>query len=227
MRLRSCGAESGRTHAAAVHGDGCGDQGDGVRPVSAAGVHARLLRSLSLFETSPVFCWSFFGAVMLSSKWFLGHVQVRIDSERSPRENFPRKSKAAAGGRKIGAHLTEREREGEKKERKERKKESEGFFQRSLHLDDLVYDFRTQQVLDNQNRDTEGNLRKVAQTRPDQHSTAQHRPAQHRPAQTSTAQHSTALHCTGQTRTDQDRPGQNTPNRANRPDIPDTPNRPN
>ena len=34
-------------HAAAKHGDDCGDQSDGVRPGSATGVHARLLRSLS------------------------------------------------------------------------------------------------------------------------------------------------------------------------------------
>ena len=41
-------------HAAAKNGDGCGDQGEGVRPRSATDVHARLLRSLSQFEASPV-----------------------------------------------------------------------------------------------------------------------------------------------------------------------------
>ena len=45
-RLRCCGAESGCTLAAARHGDGCGDQGDGVRPGSATDVQARLVRSL-------------------------------------------------------------------------------------------------------------------------------------------------------------------------------------
>ena len=104
MRLRSCGAESGCTHAAAVHGDGCGDQGDRVRPGIATGVCARLLLSLSQFEASPVLLEFFRGSVAVS-QWFLGHVQVRIYSERSPHENFARNLKAAVGGRKIGGHF--------------------------------------------------------------------------------------------------------------------------
>ena len=69
VRLRSCAAESGCTHAPAKHGDGCGDGGVWVRSGSANGVHARLLRSLSQFEASQ-YCWSLFGAVLLSSIGF-------------------------------------------------------------------------------------------------------------------------------------------------------------
>ena len=83
QRLRCCGAESGCTHAAAKHGDGCGDQGDGLRPGSAADVHARLLLSLSQFDASAVSMELFRGSVAVQ-QWFLGHVQVWIQSERSP-----------------------------------------------------------------------------------------------------------------------------------------------
>ena len=81
-RLRCCGAESGCTHAAAKHGDGCGDQGDEVRPGSATDVHARLLRSLSQFDASAVLMELFRGSAAVQ-QWFLGHVQVRIYAERS------------------------------------------------------------------------------------------------------------------------------------------------
>ena len=67
---RCCRAESGCTHAAAKHDDGCGGQGDGVRPGSATDVHARLLRSLSQFEAGPVFAEAFFWVVLLSSSGF-------------------------------------------------------------------------------------------------------------------------------------------------------------
>ena len=100
-RPRCCGAESGCTHAATKHGDGCGDQGDGVRPGSATDVQARLLRSLSQFEASPVllvFFWGGRGSVAVQQR-FLGHVQVWIYSERSPCKQIgaPRRNRKYPG----------------------------------------------------------------------------------------------------------------------------------
>ena len=99
VRLRCCGAESGCTHAAAKHCDACGDQGDGVRPGSATPVHARLLRSLSQFETSPVLLVLFREQRCCLAAWFLGDVQVGIYSERSPRKEIgiPRRNRRYPG----------------------------------------------------------------------------------------------------------------------------------
>ena len=99
-RPRCCGAESGCTHAATKHGDGCGDQGDGVRP-EARQMSKRVCCGRCPSLRPVQFCWFFWGgrgSVAVQQR-FLGHVQVWIYSERSPCKQIgaPRRNRKYPG----------------------------------------------------------------------------------------------------------------------------------